>query len=51
MKDNVYYVSPQSKAARVSTVSKRPNGILLTPDGKTLYLADNGGTGIKVDSP
>lgn len=27
----------------MSTVSKKPNGILLTPDGKTLYLADNGG--------
>jgi len=43
MKEDVYYVSPQGKVTRVSTVCKRPNGILLSADNKTLYLADNGG--------
>lgn len=43
MKEDVYYVSPQGKITRVSTVCKKPNGILLSADCKTLYLADNGG--------
>jgi len=43
MKEDVYYVSPQGKVTRVSTVCKKPNGILLSADCKTLYLADNGG--------
>lgn len=56
MKEDVYYVSPQGKVARVSTVSKKPNGILLTPDGKTLDEHGNlyvacGGAGVKVYSP
>ena len=42
MKEDVYYVSPQGKVTRVSTVCKKPNGILLSADCKTLYLADNG---------
>ena len=42
MKEDVYYVSSEGKATRVSTVCKKPNGILLSADGKTLYLADNG---------
>jgi len=43
MKEDAYYVSPQGKVTRVSTVCKRPNGILLSADNKTLYLADNAG--------
>ena len=43
MKEDVYYVSPKGEVSRVSTVCKKPNGILLTPDDKTLYLADNAG--------
>lgn len=43
MKEDAYYVSPDGKVARVSTICKKPNGILLTPDNKTLYLADNAG--------
>jgi gluconolactonase len=42
MKEDVYYVSRQGKITRVSTVCKKPNGILLSADCKTLYLADNG---------
>lgn len=41
MKEDVYYVSPEGKVKRVSTVCKKPNGIILTADCKTLYLADN----------
>ena len=46
MKEDVYYVSKDGEVTRVSTVCKRPNGILLAADCKTLYLADNGGTNI-----
>jgi len=42
MKEDVYYVSPQGKVTRVSTVCKKPNGVRLSADCKTLYLADNG---------
>jgi len=42
MKEDVYYGSPEGKITRVSTVCRKPNGILLTADNKTLYLADNG---------
>ena len=35
------YKPDQGKVTRVSTVCTKPNGILLTPDCKTLYLADN----------
>ena len=42
MKEDVYYVAKDGKVTRVSTVCKKPNGILLTADCKTLYVADNG---------
>lgn len=42
MKEDAYYVSSEGKVTRVSTVCKKPNGILLSADCKTLYLADNG---------
>lgn len=42
-KEDVYYVASDGAVSRVSTVCKKPNGILLTPDGRTLYVADNGG--------
>ncbi|HDZ05559.1 hypothetical protein LCGC14_0067370 [marine sediment metagenome] len=40
---NVYYISPDLE--QVSIVAEgltQPNGIIGTPDGKTLYVADNG---------
>jgi gluconolactonase len=40
MKEDVYYCSPAGKVTRVSTVCTQPNGILLTADEKTLYIAD-----------
>jgi gluconolactonase len=39
----VYYLSPdQKKLTRVVDDFKQPNGIIGTPDGKTLYVADIG---------
>ena len=42
-KEDTYYVAPDGAVSCVSTVCKKPNGVLLTPDNRTLYLADNGG--------
>lgn len=41
MKEAVYYVSPEGEVTRVSEVCVRPNGILLDPRNRYLYLADN----------
>ncbi len=43
MKEDVYYVRADGKVSRVSQVCVKPNGILLTPDDKVLYVADNAG--------
>ncbi|MCL2306591.1 MAG: SMP-30/gluconolactonase/LRE family protein [Planctomycetaceae bacterium] len=53
-KEDVYYVSNVGEVSCVSTVCKQPNGILLTPDDKFLYVADCAGKLIyryKVDGP
>ncbi len=40
---HVYYLAPNSKrAVRVARDLQQPNGIIGTPDGKTLYVADIG---------
>ncbi len=36
----VYYLSPEGKITRVIDDYKQPNGLIGTPDGKTLYVAD-----------
>jgi gluconolactonase len=36
----VYYITPQKKVIRVSDDVRRPNGIVLSPDEKTLYVND-----------
>lgn len=36
----VYLLSKEGKVSRVSEEYKQPNGIIGTPDGKTLYVAD-----------
>ena len=42
--EHVYYLSPnRKKLTRVANDLVRPNGVLGTPDGKTLYIADHGG--------
>ena len=43
----VYYVKPDRSAVlRLVTDLVRPNGVVGTPDGRTLYLADWGGTNV-----
>jgi gluconolactonase len=37
----VFYLAPDGKLSRVIRDLKRPNGLILSPDGKTLYVADN----------
>lgn len=40
---HVYFMTPDRKSVtRVATDLKQPNGIIGTPDGKTLYVADIG---------
>ncbi len=42
--EHVYYLSPdRSKTIRVADDFTRPNGIIGTKNGKTLYIADHGG--------
>jgi gluconolactonase len=36
----VYYITPQKKVLRVADDVRRPNGIVLSPDEKTLYVND-----------
>ena len=41
--EHVYYLKPDRKSLiRVADDMVRPNGIIGTPDGKTLYVADHG---------
>jgi gluconolactonase len=46
MKEDAYYVFADGRVRRVSTVCVKPNGVLLSPDEKTLYLADSRGQAI-----
>lgn len=41
-KEAVYYVTPKGEVSRVSTDGKKPNGVNLSPDGRTLFIADHG---------
>lgn len=43
VKTAVYYLSPAGKLSRLDTSIERPNGIQLSPDEKTLYVANTGG--------
>lgn len=44
MPECVYFISPDRKTVtRVADDLRQPNGIVGTPDGKTLYVADIGG--------
>lgn len=36
----VYYLNPEGKVIRVIADYKQPNGLIGTPDGKTLYVSD-----------
>lgn len=37
----VYHLSPKGSLEAVARLTTRPNGIALSPDGKTLYVADS----------
>jgi gluconolactonase len=39
--NGVYHVTPQGKISLINAKLPRPNGVALTPDGKTLYVADS----------
>jgi gluconolactonase len=43
MKEDVYYCSAAGQVGRVSTVCFKPNGVLLSADDRTLYVADSRG--------
>ncbi len=40
MKQDVYYCAPDGRVTRVSTVCFKPNGVRLSADDRTLYVAD-----------
>jgi gluconolactonase len=44
-KEGVYRVDPQGRLTRVIDTLTRPNGIVATRDGRTLYVADNASPG------
>jgi gluconolactonase len=44
-KEAVYRIDPDGKLTRIIDSLTRPNGILVSKDGKTLYVADNASPG------
>lgn len=44
-KEAVYRIDPDGKLTRIIDSLTRPNGIAVTADGKTLYIADNASPG------
>ena len=40
MKQDVYYCTAEGRVSRVSTACHKPNGVLLSADGRALYVAD-----------
>lgn len=46
MKEDAYYCAADGRVTRVSTICQKPNGVLLSPDEQTLYLADTSGQAI-----
>ena len=43
MKQDVYYCSAAGQVSRVSTICHKPNGVLLSADDRTFYVADSRG--------
>jgi gluconolactonase len=41
--ESVFRIDPDGKVSRLETTARKPNGLAISPDGKTLYVADNGG--------
>jgi len=44
-REAVYRIDPDGTLSRIVDTLTRPNGILVTPDGRTLYVADNASPG------
>jgi gluconolactonase len=44
-KEAVYRIDPDGKLTRIIDTLTRPNGIVVTKDGRTLYVADNASPG------
>jgi gluconolactonase len=40
--EGVFRIDPDGAVTRLETTAKKPNGLAISPDGKTLYVADNG---------
>lgn len=40
--ETVFRIDPDGSVHRLETSAFKPNGLAVTPDGKTLYVADNG---------
>ncbi len=40
--EGVFRIDPDGTVARLETTARKPNGLAVSPDGKTLYVADNG---------
>lgn len=38
----VFRIDPDGSVHRLETTAYKPNGVVVSPDGKTLYVADNG---------
>ena len=38
----VYRIDPDGTVTKLNTTASKPNGLAISPDGKTLYVADNG---------
>ncbi|RUL88679.1 SMP-30/gluconolactonase/LRE family protein [Tautonia sociabilis] len=40
--ESVYRIDPDGTVTRLETTAKKPNGLVVSPDGTTLYVSDNG---------
>lgn len=40
--EGVFRIDPNGQVARLTTTAAKPNGLVVSPDGKTLYVSDNG---------
>lgn len=45
--ESVYRIDPDGTVTQVTTDVSRPNGIVISPDGKLLYVADNNADGTR----
>ena len=40
--EGVFRIDPDGRVSRLETSARKPNGLVVSPDGRTLYVADNG---------